>query len=258
MSAEAITSENMSSKNMSSENVSIGDSPLTALVEYQVRTETTTVNDWLDVWQERGQDALVGEPDTSAYEAALSQQDESHVLVFERYAQGQSGIDAHAARPAHAMLMQTMGERSMTRRRVMSNLFADIEGYGWWDRATADNTMSEAGIAITLIGTRFKDAAMKQRYIEVTGEHAEYCREAEPGTLIYSGGLALRDSDRGPDVKTGDMLFVAAFANEQAAIRHRDDPRHVALQPVLNEIERERTFLLSYQSSGKGYLWRGG
>ena len=118
--------------------------------------------------------------------------------------------------------------------------------------------MCDAGVSITLIGTRFFDAAMNQRYIEVTGEHAQYCREAEPGTLIYSGGLALRDSDRGPDIKTGDMLFVAAFANERAAIQHRDDPRHVKLQPVLNEIKRERTFLLTYESTGKGYLWRAG
>ena len=242
---------------MSTKNICVGDSPLTALVEYQVRTETTTVDEWLDVWQKRGQDALVGEPDTSAYEAACSLQDESHVLVFERYAQGQSSIDAHVERPAHATLMETMGERSMTRRRVMSNQFADIEGYGWWDRAQSDEPMSDASITITLIGTRFTDAAMKQRYIEVTGEHANYCRESEPGTLIYSGGLALRDSDRGPDVKAGDMLFVAAFANKQAAIAHRDDPRHVALRPMLNEINRERTFLLSYTSTGNGYLWRG-
>lgn len=234
----------------------IGDFPLTALVEYQVRTETTTVDEWLDVWHHRGQDALSGEPDTSAYEAARSQHDESHMLVFERYAHGQSSIDAHIARPAHTTLMETMGERNMTRRRVMSNLFADIEGYGWWDRAASGQPGNEAGVSITLIGTRFKDAAMRQCYIEVTGEHADYCRQAEPGTLIYSGGLALRDSDRGPDIKTGDMLFVAAFANEQAAIQHRDDPKHVNLQPVLNEIDRERTFLLSYKSTGKGYLWR--
>jgi quinol monooxygenase YgiN len=242
---------------MSAENINIDDSPLTALVEYQVRTETTTVDEWLDVWQKRGQDALEGEPDTIAYEAARSLQDESHVLVFERYAQGQSSIDSHLERAAHATLMETMGERSMTRRRVMSNQFADIEGYGWWDRAQSDEPMSDACISITLIGTRFTDAAMKQRYIEITGEHADYCREAEPGTLIYSGGLAFRDSDRGPDVKAGDMLFVAAFANEQAAKAHRDDPRHVALQPILNEINRKRTFLLSYKSTGNGYLWRG-
>ena len=114
--------------------------------------------------------------------------------------------------------------------------------------------MNQAGISITLIGTRFADDAMRQCYIDMTGEHAQYCRQAEPGTLIYGGGLALRDSDRGPDIKTGDMLFVAAFADEPAVIQHRDDPRHVALQPILNDIDREPTFLLSYTSTGKGYL----
>lgn len=246
----------MSTEAITPENTTIGDFPLTALVEYEVRAETATVDEWLEVWQSRGQDALVGEPDTSAYEATRSLQNEGHVLVFERYAHGQSSLDTHVARPAHGSLMEIMGERRMTRRRVMSNLYADIEGYGWWDRAGSDKPMSEADVTITLIGTRFNDDAMKQRYIDVTGEHADYCREAEPGTLIYSGGLALRDSDRGPDIRTGDMLFVAAFANDQAAIQHRDDPRHVQLQPVLNEIERERTFLLSYKSTGKGYLWR--
>ena len=159
------------------------------------------------------------------------------MLVFKRYVQGQSSIDANVACPADTTRMETMGERRMTRRRVMSNQFTDTAGYGWWDRAQSDEPMSDAGITITLIGIRFNDVAMSQRYLEVTEERADYCRHAEPGTLIYSGGLSLRDSDRGPDVKGGDMLFVAAFANERAAITHRDDPRHVALQHKVNEIE---------------------
>lgn len=114
--------------------------------------------------------------------------------------------------------------------------------------------MNQAGISITLIGTRFADDAMRQCYIDMTGEHAQYCRQAEPGTLIYSGGLALRDSARGPAIKTGGMLFVATFVDEPAANQYRDDPRHLALQPILNDIDRERTFLLSCTSTGKGYL----
>ena len=124
-------------------------------------------------------------------------------------------------------------------------------------QAEAAGPMNQAGISITLIATGFADDAMRQCYIDVNGEHAEYCRQAEPGTLIYRGGLALRDSDRGPDIKTGEMLFVAAFADEPTALQHRDDPRHVALQPILNDIDRERTFLLFYTSTGKGYLCRG-
>ena len=48
------------------------DSPLTALVEYEVRVENSDVGQWLDVWQVRGEDALFGEPETFAYEAMQS------------------------------------------------------------------------------------------------------------------------------------------------------------------------------------------
>jgi quinol monooxygenase YgiN len=231
-------------------------SPLTALVEYEVRVENSDVGQWLDVWQARGQDALFGEPETLAYEAMQSQQNADQILVFERYKNGQSSLDAHIARTAHATLIETMGSRNMTRRRVMSNLFSDIDDYGWWSRDTGADPMQEAGIIVTLIGTHFDDEAMKQRYIEVTGDHANYCFVAEPDTLIYNGCLAMRDSDRGPDIKTGDLLFVAAFKNQAAAIKHRDDPRHLKLQPVLEGIARERRFALTYLTTGRGFLWR--
>jgi quinol monooxygenase YgiN len=70
--------------------------------------------------------------------------------------------------------------------------------------------------------------------------------------------LAIRDADRGPAIRQGDLLFVSAFADEAAAIRHRDDPEHVALQPKLAELNRERILVQTYRTSGKGYLWAGG
>jgi hypothetical protein len=69
--------------------------------------------------------------------------------------------------------------------------------------------------------------------------------------------LAVRDADRGPAIRQGDLLFIAAFADEAAAIKHRDDPAHVALQPKLAELNRERILLQTYRTSGKGYLWAG-
>ena len=48
-----------------------------------------------------------------------------------------------------------------------------------------------------------------------------------------------------------------AFADEAAAIKHRDDPVHVALQPKLAELNRERILAQSYLTSGKGFLWAG-
>ena len=46
--------------------------PMTAIVEYQVRRETTTVDEWLVEWDKRAEDAQSGEPETSAYAAALN------------------------------------------------------------------------------------------------------------------------------------------------------------------------------------------
>ena len=229
--------------------------PLTALVQYQVRQETTTSEQWLDAWEPRAVDALSAEPETTAYEALVPHEAEDQMLVFERYTQGQASLDAHIERPAHARLITTMGEARMTKRRVMSNLYQDIPDYGWWGRPERTPVLQQAGLPMTLILTRFKSEESRQHYIRLTQEHAEYCRHSEPGTLVYSGGLAVSDSDRGPAIKAGDLLFVAVFADEQAAIKHRDDPQHQTLQPKLAEVERERILLQSYSSSGKGFLW---
>lgn len=229
--------------------------PVTALVEYQVRAESCTPTQWLEVWGARGGDALEGEPETTAYEAAVATEDAHRVLIFERYANGESSIEAHRQRTAHAALTETMGDPNMTKRRAMSHLLADVEGYGWWGRPEQCAIQATAGLELTLIGMRFTSDAMREEYLAVTGEHAAYCQQNEPGTLIYSGGLALRDGDRGPDIKAGDLLFVAVFTDEAATIQHRDDPRHIALQPELQAIGRERTFLQTYRTSGKGFLW---
>jgi len=229
--------------------------PVTALVEFQVRKETTTPDEWLNVWQPRGQDALDAEPSTTAYEAAVSEDHSHNILIFERYTNGDDSIKEHIARPSHQVLNETMAANQMTKRRVMANRLQDIEHYGWWARPDQTPTQRDADLRMTVIGTRFPDEATKQRYIELTGAHADYCRTHEPGTLIYSGGLVLQDAQRGPDLRAGDLVFIAVFANEAAAVQHRDDPRHLALQPELEAIKRERVLLQSYRTSGRGYLW---
>ena len=231
--------------------------PLTALVEFQIRNDTTTMPQWLDVWGARGLDALANEPETTAYEAAQSEAHERQVLIFERYARGLDSINTHQQRPAHSDLQETMGSRRMTKRRVMTSLFSDIEDYGWWSRPERAAALRIRGLPLTVIVTRFPDEATKARYIKLTGDHAKYCWDNEPDTLIYAGGLAIRDADRGPAIRQGDLLFIAAFADEAAAIKHRDDPEHVALQPKLAELNRERIFMQTYRTSGKGYLWAG-
>ena len=231
--------------------------PVTALVEFEIRSDTTTMAQWLDVWGVRGRAALAEESETTAYEATQSEEHEGQVMIFERYARGQSSIDRHQQVPAHTELQQTMGDRNMTKRRVMTSLFADIQGYGWWSRPERVDVLRVHGVRLTVIVTRFPDEDTKQRYIKLTGDHAKYCWDNEPDTLIYAGGLAVRDADRGPAIRRGDLLFVAAFADDAAAIKHRDDPVHVALQPKLAELNRERVLLQTYRTSGEGYLWAG-
>jgi len=235
--------------------IDIPEGPITALVEYQIRTDTCTPQEWLTVWGVRAQDALQGEPQTTAYEALVATDDPGRVLVFERYANGQPSIEAHTARPAHAELVTTMGERNMTKRRVMRNVLADIDGYGWWGREKQTAEQTTAGVQVIVFGTRFSSLEMREEYMAITSEHAAYCQSAELGTLVYSAGIAQMDADRGPDIKRGDLVFVAAFASDDAAATHRDDPRHVILQPKLDAIERERTFTHTYTTSGQGFLW---
>lgn len=230
------------------------DRSMTAVVEFQIRTETTNMDEWLTEWHQRAEDALLGEPETSAYEAAVSTDDESCVLVFERYAHGSRSLQAHVERPAHAALTEAMGARNMTKRRVMSSRFYDVADYGWWTRS--NDPLVQRDAIMVLAGMRFADAAQAEEFCRLTQTHADYCWEAEPDTLIYSGGIAAQDADRGLDIKQGDLVFVMACTDMDAVTRHRDDPRHLALgeQFAAAGIAVESTFAKTYRTTGRGFL----
>ena len=110
--------------------------PMTTMVEFQIRPENNSMDEWLDEWERRADDALHGEPETSAYASAINLDDDRNVLVFERYTKGQSSLKAHVDRPAHQTLTETMGQRNMTKRRVMSSRYFDVPEFGWWSRQT--------------------------------------------------------------------------------------------------------------------------
>ena len=118
--------------------------PMTAIVEFQVRSEVSTTEEWLAEWQLRAEDARVGEPETTAYAAAINAEAANQVLVFERYAQGAASLQKHLDRPAHAALTETMGAKNMTKRRVMGARFVDIPEFGWWSRPETA-TIQQAG-----------------------------------------------------------------------------------------------------------------
>ena len=236
----------------------MSDAPLTAIVEFQIRPENVTMDGWIDIWDRRARDAWEGEPETSAYAAAVNLEDERNVLVFERYTRGARSIKKHQERPAHAELRRTMGERRVTKRMVMSALFEDIPDYGWWARAEADGGEGAAGAIVTLLGMHFPDEAMRAAFIELSGGHADYCWREEPETLIYTGGLATADAAREFDLKTGDLVFVMVTTDMAATEKHANDPNHLALGAKFAErgVQLEQVFLRSYRATGNGYFWR--
>ena len=174
---------------------------MTAIVEYQIRPENTTMPDWLAEWDKRGEDARTGEPETAAYAAAINLENELNVLVFERYANGASSLGLHVERPAHRTLTETMGERRMTKRRVMSSSFTDVADYGWWGRPEKSDANAE-NVILSLLGLRFATDAMRDDFLELSFEHAAYCWDNEPETLIYSGGLAKNDPAAAASART--------------------------------------------------------
>jgi len=232
------------------------DRPLTVMVEFQMRAEATTPEEWLAEWAIRGDDALHGEPETDTYAAALNEDDDHQVLIFERYRNGERSLAAHIDRPAHQELNTAMGEGKMTKRRVMTSRFHDLADFGWWSRPDADP--SPKGAVLRFVGFRFDSDDQRDTFVELTGRHGEYCRENEPGTLIYGAGLAIADADREIDQHGGDLVFVMACSNQAAAEQHAEDPRHLALVAELAErgIVSEPTFRRSYLTSGHGFLWK--
>lgn len=231
------------------------NAPMTIAVEFQIRPENGSMQQWLDVWNARAEDAYAAEPETHSYASAVNLDEPNNVLVFERYGKGKGSLDEHLKRPAHTNLIETMGRRNMTKRQLMGAFFNDIPGFGFWSRpGTTPSTKSR----FTLLGLRFAKPQMQQRWIEMVGEHAAYCRDNELPTLIYSAGIANADSKREIEVQAGDVIVAMLSADEQGIAVHQNDERHLALQAAFaNEgMERDLLFARRYQVSGNGYWWR--
>lgn len=226
---------------------------MTALVEYQVRTDETTVDEWLAVWQERAQDAFEAEPDTTTYAAAVSLEDPSSLFFCEHYKNGRAGLKFHMERPSHALLDETMGARHMTKRRIMSTGFFDLPDFGFRGRG---NTLIRNGAMFVIWGMRFDDDGDRAEYIRMSGDYADHCFAAEPETLIFSGGIAGQDSDRGPDIARGDLIFMMACTDMDAVEKHTQDPRHHApgQQFIDAQSEMTTTFHNMYRTTGHGFL----
>ena len=215
------------------------------------------MEEWLAEWNKRASDARDGEPETTAYAAAVNVEEENGVLIFERYANGEQSLKTHSDRPAHKALMDAMAARNMTKRMVYASSFTDAPNYGWWSRPERQDAATSEGAILVVLGMRFRNDVSREKFIELSKEHAGYCLTNEPDTLIYSGGFANADSDRA-DIKDGDLIFVMACTDMAAVDQHSNDPEHLALCLKLEnaELTPQPTFMKSYRTTGLGFLWR--
>ena len=236
----------------------MADAPQTTVVEFQIRPENNTMDEWVAEWDLRARDAADHEPETTAYAAAVNIEDPDNVLIFERYSHGDTSLKTHMDRPAHAALMAAMQERNMTRRVVWSASFPDIDDYGWWARREKAPQRLANDIVLVMLGLRFENDDHRRQFIEMSAGHAEYCAREEPDTLVYSGGIATQDVDREVQIQSGDLIFAMACSDMAAVEKHAQDPHHLALGERLNEagINPTPTFMRTYRTVGNGYLWR--
>ena len=233
------------------------EGPMTAIVEFEVPADEMSMDDWLTLWGPRGDDARDYEPECSGYEAMVSVEDPTRVLAYERYTNGDSSLAFHMQRPSHGELAKALGESGLNMKRTFISKFVDLPGYGWWSRPERQALFADVGALVVFLGMNFAGEAERDAFIEISGEHADYCHGAEPDKLVYSGGLSVPDTMYGIDVEA-DLVFVMACTDLASMEQHRDDPRHLALgEPMAKAgCMPEIAFTKTYRTTGKGYLWR--
>lgn len=231
--------------------------PMIAVVEFEIETENTTMSEWLDEWEKRAQDAWDHEPETAGYEAAVHVEDPTRVLVYERYDRGLPSLQTHMERPSHRVIGEAMGSRRMNRRRSLVNIAFDVPDYGWWSRPEPPTPTGGAGHTLTLLGMRFGSSDHRDRFVDLGREHARYCLDAEPDTLVYAGGIVADFPDSNPWA-AGDLLFVMACTDAAAREKHATDPNHIALGETLRAqgVEIASAEATEYRTTGRGFLWR--
>lgn len=231
--------------------------PMIAVVEFEIRTETTTMTEWLDEWEKRAEDAYDHEPETTAYEAAVHVEDETRVLVYERYERGLASLQTHMERPSHKVIGEAMGARRMNKSRSLVNIAYDVPDYGWWSRPNIASPGKGADQSFILLGMSFASPEHRHRFIDMSAEHARYCWDAEPDTLVYSGAIVADFPDSNP-WSADDLLFVMACTDGAAVEKHATDPNHLALGEKLRKegVEITKAEPTQYRTTGRGFLWR--
>ena len=237
--------------------------PVVVLVEYQVRAETATRAQWLEVFAPRARDAWLGEPDTLAYEAMVADgKDATRVLCFERY-RTRAALEAHTARPAHAALVAEMRSRRMTKRMALPPCLLrpvpSDTGFFWTRGGGGGGGGRDklSGAPCHILSLRFTEPAHRDKFLSILTAYAHWVRKHEPGTLVYGAATAMADARKSDcDVRNGDLVFVLICADRDALRRHTLHPQHEALEKRIQSVPFTRTFFRSYATTGLGYLLR--
>ena len=177
-----------------------------------------------------------------AREIAVSDEDNSHVVVYEKR-------DSKSISPDPSL------PHASTTHLLTQVTLIEIEGFGWWTRDQENPQQRELNLSLT--GLRFPDESNKERFLEHSQAHADYCWNAEPDTLIYSAGN-VRDCINGDlDIEPGDLVFIMGCTDQSAVEKHLNDPKHVALGYDLYDagVALTPTFSRTYRTTGEGFYF---
>lgn len=174
-----------------------------------------------------------------ARESAVPVEDPSHVMVYEKRA---NSVDLEPS------------SRFAT-NIVMNTELTDVANFGWWARDLEIPQRHQLSLSLT--GLRFPDEHHKTGFLEYSQEHAAYCWEAEPGTLVYSAGIVNKCIAGSFDIRPGDLVFVMGCADDSAVEKHLNDPKHIDLGYRLYDagIKLTPTFSRTYTTNGTGYYF---
>ncbi len=214
----------------------------TILTEYQV--DPASIDKWLGHWRSSALDALNSATLVSAHEAALSDENDSSLLIYERHTAGSSTPRPYQPASANGQVS------------AMQIECHDIDGFGWWSRNLVGPQQGHLNLSMTCL--RFPDEGHRQGFIKLSQNHATYCWVAEPDTLIYSAGIVTNYSESELDIKSGDIIFIMGCTDQTAVQKHLEDSKHVALGYELYDagVRLAPTFSKSYKTYGDGFFYK--
>lgn len=233
---------------------------VTEIIEYQLQDAIKIKQSWFHEWEKAADDCLINEPQTLAYEAAVSLKDESKVLVFRRHLYAPSRVGLQRQRTTKERFDEVIVGQAMPVNNTLSGTFIDVPDFGWWVRPDRERTRSAktTGGSILLIAVwRIEKPAMIEPFLKLSRTHLEYCWENEPDTLTYSCGVADQDFNH-VDIDRDDFVFVIEFSDMQALDKHVDDPRHQAMVEKIKAagIRAEVPYRQLYRTTGLGFMCR--